>query len=417
MSNSYIDAQIEPPRKTERHLAFLVAITAFSSLNPYYLWGNTQAALAVALALSLLVLPLCPPRQNLLNISLALGVATLSFLYSQLNGSSPLGSLFISIFCLIIALGKRNTTLVALAYFNLILAIAFAPGILLWITHHLFADNTFLTQGIIPRGNIPNPVKIAAGIDYAHYPGSIVSSYMLQDTMYRFHGPFDEPGVVGTVSALALAAQRFSLRRHSNKIIFIAGLVSFSLAFYLMAFVYLLLRYHRNIPIVLSLFASAFVLFYASIHNDLISTKIADRVLALTDPSTFGKSRASEEFDTAFDEWSRSSLSVIAFGSNRADETGSSTWKLIPFRSGLLGSFILIAIFLLLAMIRLHPPVVTPHILAFLLVFSLSVYQRPDILAPTFLLIFSAALIPNASTSTKRALRELHRLRMAQPEP
>ena len=59
--------------------------------------------------------------------------------------------------------------------------------------------------------------------------------------VYRFMGPFDEPGVLGTISALLLSADKLNLNKNSNKIIFFSGLISLSLAFYVLISLYFIL--------------------------------------------------------------------------------------------------------------------------------------------------------------------------------
>ncbi|TCB73705.1 hypothetical protein [Acinetobacter sp. ANC 4177] len=52
----------------------------------------------------------------------------------------------------------------------------------------------------------------------------------------RFYSIFDEPGVVGTLSAFILYGQRYALNKWYNLIIFIASIFTFSIAFYVITF-------------------------------------------------------------------------------------------------------------------------------------------------------------------------------------
>ena len=49
----------------------------------------------------------------------------------------------------------------------------------------------------------------------------------------RFFGPYDEPGVVGTISAILLSVEKFNFKDKRVLIVFIAGLLSLSLFFYI----------------------------------------------------------------------------------------------------------------------------------------------------------------------------------------
>jgi len=79
-----------------------------------------------------------------------------------------------------------------------------------------------------------------------YYKNYFLAIYTANDSAFlgyigRFCGVFNEPGVVGTFSALFLIADRFDLTKKDNLIFLISGLLAFSFAFYMMIGVYLLL--------------------------------------------------------------------------------------------------------------------------------------------------------------------------------
>lgn len=61
------------------------------------------------------------------------------------------------------------------------------------------------------------------------------------NTSMRFASIFDEPGYLGTVCGFILAVDGFNFKKITNIILFIGGVVSLSFAFYVMAFIALLL--------------------------------------------------------------------------------------------------------------------------------------------------------------------------------
>lgn len=85
---------------------------------------------------------------------------------------------------------------------------------------------------------IPNKGKVAAGQGYAIYPFAIVTDYMLNYPIYRFVGAHDEPGFIGTVCALMIASNRLQIKTKADFIILFAGVISFSVAFYLILAIY-----------------------------------------------------------------------------------------------------------------------------------------------------------------------------------
>jgi len=83
-----------------------------------------------------------------------------------------------------------------------------------------------------------NPDKL--GI-YFKYPflvtysgGEVLIDYVLP----RFYSYFDEPGVVGTIAGVLLFIKKFNFRSWVNIPIFIAGILSFSLFFFIISIIY-----------------------------------------------------------------------------------------------------------------------------------------------------------------------------------
>jgi len=82
---------------------------------------------------------------------------------------------------------------------------------------------------------------------YLHAPGALLLSgnnlsLPWGGELYRLCAMYDEPGMVGTLSAFLLAGNRFRLKPLPFLIIFLGGLLSFSLAFIVMASIGFLFR-------------------------------------------------------------------------------------------------------------------------------------------------------------------------------
>lgn len=88
-----------------------------------------------------------------------------------------------------------------------------------------------------------NKLKEEINIRYRCYPFLLqVDSTLLQyeSLSYdvRFHGVFDEPGVVGTISFLFLLVDGFNFKDKKNIVLLISGLLSMSLFFYIAIAIY-----------------------------------------------------------------------------------------------------------------------------------------------------------------------------------
>jgi hypothetical protein len=93
----------------------------------------------------------------------------------------------------------------------------------------------------------PNPLKADAGLYYENYVGILVLSNQYFDFMglhlQRLALVFDEPGVVGTLSALLLVANlHVKGSRKERWILILVGALSLSFAFYMLVSIYMALK-------------------------------------------------------------------------------------------------------------------------------------------------------------------------------
>src|SRR5690606_28258663 len=85
---------------------------------------------------------------------------------------------------------------------------------------------------------------------------NILENYILfiqvqHEFVVRFYSIFDEPGTLGTLSAFVLYGNRYMFRRKENLIILIGGILTFSLAFYILLIAGLFIQNIRNIKQIL----------------------------------------------------------------------------------------------------------------------------------------------------------------------
>ena len=123
-----------------------------------------------------------------------------------------------------------------------LVAVFIVPGIVFWFIHSAIGDPYLFSIGIVPDNIVPNSLKVLHGEYYLKYPLSLNLSSFLGQTVYRLLGPYDEPGVIGTLAALILSADNFRLNSKSNLILIIAGILSFSLTFYILTVLYFFLK-------------------------------------------------------------------------------------------------------------------------------------------------------------------------------
>lgn len=97
----------------------------------------------------------------------------------------------------------------------------------------------------------------------------------------RFHGYYDEPGVVGTIAIVLLYINKFNLKKWTNLIIFIAGILSFSFFFFLSSILYFLL--FTNNKVRLRIIASLMFLFFLTFNIEMFQFYFYDKLILFSD--------------------------------------------------------------------------------------------------------------------------------------
>lgn len=374
----------------ERVQVFSCAFLCFASLNPYYLWGIGRGIQLVMISVFLMAV-FFKKHQSSSQLILGLFVAVLVFLYGILYGMSVFGALYISLFTLLISLVRRDVLLDSYSLFKGFFVFSMVPALLLWFFHNVFFDKYFMFMGYVDDALVPNQLKIEAGQKYVLYPFSVVLNYMLDWPYYRIFGPFDEPGRVGTIAAFLLVIEKFNLKRFSNIIIFGSGLLSFSLAFYILLLIFFVFHFAKKPLIALSMLTCSILVGAVLSQNVFLKSKIVDRFAVASDGKLAGDNRAGASLEESFAVWQNAPPVDYLIGLKNLPAEEGSSWKLIPIRAGLLGvivfSLFFVSIYFISNGLRL------PYSFAFLAVFIASIYQRPDVMSPALIMIFSIGSI------------------------
>lgn len=373
-----------------RAFAFFLAFFVVSSINPYYLWGYERIGFSVFISILLIVIFFVRKGFSKDRVLISFLFFIIVFFYKILIGASFFGALVFATSLALILSVNDNILIKVVRYVKLFLAVILCPAIILWLLHHSIDKSVFYLGNISPD-IIPNKGKVELGEGYALYPFTVVLDYMLLDPIYRMAGPFDEPGVVGTIAALLLAAGKFDYKEKVNIILFISGLLSFSLAFYVISFVYFTLMSIRHIKVFFMLMTFLILLAFSASINETVKRYTFDRIF-LSGENIAGDNRAGESLNNSFDIWLHSSGYDLMFGvSYEAD--GSSSIKIIPVQSGVVGVILFLMIFSITLAVFRNSINITWFLFVFIICYFLSVYQRPDVVSPIYYLIFIAGII------------------------
>lgn len=220
---------------------------------------------------------------------------------------------------------------------------------------------------------------------------------------YRFYGFLNEPGFIGTLSALIILAWRFDF---SNKkilyIYLVACLLSLSLASYLTLF----LGFLYFISFKRVLYLLGLILLFLVVNYDLVDRYVFSR-LTIIDGEFAGDNRTSSQFDI---QWERliSSRDVI-FGKGKGQHTltsqhgGVSSWKTIVYNSGVVGLVLYLSIFICIFLLVNNGKFKKYHFV-FLFVFLLTIYHRPNIHNIYYLIILLGGLLHNVSLKNSKII-------------
>lgn len=296
---------------------------------------------------------------------------------------------------LIVTLPKE-LLLKAFDYLRLIFTIILIPSLILYPL--IFFGIAFSIGTVGPMG----PEKEFAGDFYINY----VFTYVLNSQLYhvgmfnpfRLSALFGEPGFVGTISGLILAASHFK-RDKLNVVIFVSGVLSFSLAFYFIIYTYAALN-RRDL--FFKMLLPGLILVFLFLQNDPFFQKFFFGRMQIKDGWLAADHRSNYIFDAMFLDFifDPSKISYLFFGHPILSGSSDSlvpnvyTWKRLVWDFGIIGFILYISVFVFYAMHFFRRNMfMLSHLLGYFVVFFASIYQRPYVLNELYFLIFAGAML------------------------
>lgn len=409
-------------------LSLTLALSAWVSQLPYFFWLHRNAALiaaataagaAGAVALWLRRGKAFERREVLAALGL---LVFLVYITAQRTVAGD-HDLWIFIVPTVIALAAARPRERRLAYttFEFIFILSLIPGLILSLLLIAGVPVTFWVR------EPPNPLFAATGIRMLEGIGAVLIESNSQGLPWggvisRLCGMYDEPGMVGTIAALMLAVRGFEVKGWRSVLLWLAGILSLSLAFVILAVVGFAVRavaIRRVQPLLLAAPVALTSLLILGIVTPAAGTTATETAAATTtapqgadsgervklrlDPkgsrvrqTTYINNRSLPEMDALVDRYLASDWKTIALGiaSDASVVHGgvSAVWTRVLTNHGVLGLLLVAAVFggYGLSAVR-RAPIVWPMIL-FLSCFALSFYQRPVIWLPYTLLVFFGGL-------------------------
>lgn len=353
---------------------YFKSVLLFITFAPYFAWTSAMSTYSF-IVFSLLLLPNINKKylinRNLLLISIVLVTKIFFDCFFSFSVTSVVGFLL-----LIFIYVDPDYRLEILQRFKTIVAIIFLCSLIVYIlVVFLYVD--------LPHDTV-DPLNNTKNYLYDNYYFLIVPSNCKDlQVLYRFHALFEEPGNVSTIVTTLLLMDRFKLNNWKNIILFISGIATFSLFFYVITILYFLINFRsifsRNVAIPLGVIIVSIICFFNQNNSDIDITRLVYNRLAIKDGQLGGNNRSTGSFDSEYESLD-SSETFFGKGvdAHMKIAPGIQTYKMIIYDYGLIYVILSITPLFLYGIIscKTNYKVLSLFIIYILLFY----YQRPSFL-------------------------------------
>lgn len=298
----------------------------------------------------------------------------------------PDTSTLISGFCNFLFLSSlfyvtRENLIKAVSLFKFYLVFTAVLGII------FFSD--FFTGGHLPHAII----DYYGDYENTFYVNYYISYLVIKGDEIRLCGLFNEPGYYGTFIALYLILDEIRLKKISNVILLVAGILTFSMAFFVIlvlgSIFFVLKNNHHGLIVVVSiLFLTA--LFIKDIQFENESARVFyERIENIVDGTeTIMDRRTDANFEQIERRFEEDNHKLFGYGTGYCNKKGAydtSSYKRNIIEWGYLGfGFVFLTLLYLIS----AETKMNCTILFFILCISISISQRPQIFIPAYFLLY-----------------------------
>lgn len=256
---------------------------------------------------------------------------------------------------LIIIFYRDKTIYDSYKIFKKIMVWVAVASVVYWILNLLTVPLPYFTFTPDHRQN-PDEYYRIFGPVIGLYRGTVAVGQWV--ALERVTGVFAEPGHFGIYIGLLLAIEKYNISKWDNKFLLLAGLLTFSTAFYgilILILIYRLISDGRiNKDIRYSIIALSLFLLLGSLYKGqaffelFLGDVFSDNDSYILNPVELTDSRVSDGFIANFDSFSKTSDILIGYGYIDIDtETIRTTnWRGLVFRFGVIGISIIISFFI-----------------------------------------------------------------------
>jgi hypothetical protein len=334
------------------------------SAEPWFFWGAVTELKYIGMFYIVLMLFVTKAYRVESLLFLILYVYIIIFKsaeYYYLYSASGIAILFL----LFIANEDETTLIRSFRISRNIFSSLLVPGMVLYLLHYMI--------------RLPSFIVVSRNLDmvdnYRCYT-FFVEAIQDIDFLPRFRFLFDEAGVVGTLCLYFLLIDKFNLRNRQNVIIFLGGVLSFSLFFYLgtiMFLIFINIKSIKKIIVYVIMIIMTIILFNDNAYfNNLIMKR-----LIVTDDGLRGNNRTSISWDTAFNYFAQSDAFYFGKGTQSLEGVDFAktvaSYQTYVYQYGLLGVLLLFLIYSIVIRKRIN----TYNTILLVMGLGACFYQRP----------------------------------------
>lgn len=331
-------------------LGILIAI--FGNMQVWFMWrliGIYPIFAAFPIILALLI-----DHQNQFGIFthketiVLLSLFVLASVMTRIVNLNNINSYITLMFDVIVLYGilriNRVYLIRIMTMFCKILAIMLATSIVMWMAH--------LCGVPLPNSSISSDTLLYS---YTNYYSFLIDDRSEFEIIPRFHAFFLEPGHLGTLTAFLLLVQVGNWKQWYNIILWVATILSFSLAAYVLMVIIVFagawLRGKRILPSIITITSVLALLVIASFFynngDNLLNNLIVQRLEVSDDGKMEGDNRVTGSFEAEYEDFITSP--DILFGREYSGEIfgfGNSGYRVFFYDNGII-VFLIIAVFYL----------------------------------------------------------------------
>lgn len=268
--------------------------------------------------------------------------------------------------------------------FRKILSIFLLISLIVWI---------FVRIGFDVPYNVIEPLNSLKPYNYNQYPFLVQANYLVD--MFRFYGPFDEPGVIGTVCAMILYVEGYNMKDYFNIPLLIAGLCTFSLFFIVITLLFLGFRLVKRPKYIFAALIALSIFYYYTKDIDEFQELLYERFEYNSSTRSFeGDNRATSDFKAYYN--SIKGTSTYYFGADQkvVDRfSGNAGYRNAVLKYGAIFCFLYLVWFFGYA---ISSGLRRRELLIFAVLLLSVLYQRPGFLDPVYIFLFVQYIKTNA---------------------